>query len=82
VEIFGNIAFEDLVAGLTQMDLVAPEKRYDRLMVGTKQIGKDVDVIGVRLGLKKVTYQLIETLDVLNVFESSRAWLDGNERDR
>jgi len=47
VEIFGNVAFEDLVAGLTQMDLVAPEKRYDRLMVGTKQIGKDVDVIGV-----------------------------------
>ena len=58
------------------MDLIAPEKRNDRLMIRTEQIGKDIDIVGIRLGSKKVVHQMIESLDVMNVLKPSRARLD------
>jgi hypothetical protein len=76
MQIFRDIAPQNPVTRLAQMDLIAPEKRTDWLMVRTKQIGKDIDIIGIRLGPKKVVHQLIESLDVVNVFEASRARLD------
>ncbi len=76
MQILGDIAPQNLVAGLAQMDLIAPEERNDRLMVRTKQIGKDIDIIGIRLGPKKGIHQLIEPFDIVNVPESCRARLD------
>ena len=81
VQILGDIAPQNLVAGLAQMDLITPEERNDRLMVRTEQIRKDIDIIGIRLGPKKCIHQLIEPFDIVNVLESGRTRLDRNKRD-
>ena len=73
---------QDLIAGWTQVDLIADKQRLDRFAVVTKHVGADIDVFCFGLCLEEVVYQLIKFQDIFQESHAGRARFDGDKRNR